>query len=372
MPESGRTQMTGPTRGGSTIDVALAVWSRRGRLATVLFCTVLAGSVTIALSLPGMHRSTATLLVAHPGAPEGFARMGVTGELETRLQTITEEILSRARLDALMEQFSLYPELRGMRDVAVERLRGDITAKLKRADPGPARQEPGPTMLAFGVSFRGRDRETVSRVANALASFYVQENLKLRVHARLARLRQELAQLQQIYRNEYPDVVRLKMEIAGTERQLAAGALTVGDGLLPGERAAFPRGALREEKPTEIWDRIEFRIVDPAIPDWKTAAPNRIRLVFFGVLFSLGATAAAVLLAERLDTSFHTSDELRAFTTIPVLAAIPSIVTVDLPSRRRRYTTAAIAAGLALGVLVSYYFAHGNEQLVWMLTRGAL
>jgi len=30
------------------------------------------------------------------------------------------------------------------------------------------------------------------------------------------------------------------------------------------------------------------------------------------------------------------------------------------------------AAGLALGVLVSYYFAHGNEQLVWMLTRGAL
>src|SRR5258705_9952221 len=265
--------MTAPTRGRSTIEVALAVWNRRGRLATVLFCALLAGSVTTALSLPGMYRSTATLFVAHPGAPEGYARMGVTGELETRLNTITEEILSRARLAALMDQFNLYPELRRKRDVAVERLRGDIAAKLKRAaDPGPARQEPGPTMLAFSVSFRGRDPETVSRVANALASVYVHENLKLRVQARLARLRQELAQMQQIYSDEYPDVVRLRMEIAGTERQLARGALTVGDGLLPGERAAFGRGALREEKPTEIWDRIEFRIVDPAIPDWKTSA----------------------------------------------------------------------------------------------------
>jgi hypothetical protein len=363
--------MTAPARGGSTIDVALAVWNRRGRLATGLFGALLAGSVTIALSLPGMHRSTATLLVAHPGAPEGFARMGVTGDLETRLNTITEDILSRARLAALMDQFNLYPELRGKRDVAVERIRGDIATKLKRADPGPARQEPGPTMLAFSVSFRGRDRETVSRVANALASLYVHENLKLRVQARVARLRQELAQMQQIYSDEYPDVVRLRMEIAGTERQLAGGALTVGDGLLPGERAAFARGALREEKPTEIWDRIEFRIVDPAIPDWKTAAPNRIRLVVFGIMFALGATAAAVLLAERLDTSFHTSDELGAFTTIPVLAAIPSIVTAVGPSRQRRLTTATIAAGLALGVLVSYYFARGNEQLVWMLTRGA-
>ena len=82
-------------------------------------------------------------------------------------------------------------------------------------------------------------------------------------------------------------------------------------------------------------------------------------------------TAAAVLLAERLDTSFYSYDELRAFTRVRVLAAIPQIVTtVDAASPQRWFTAVAVAGGL-VGVLVSYYVAHGNEQLVWMLSRFA-
>jgi hypothetical protein len=35
-----------------------------------------------------------------------------------------------------------------------------------------------PTTVAFTIAFRTRDPETVARVANALATFYVEENAK--------------------------------------------------------------------------------------------------------------------------------------------------------------------------------------------------
>ena len=359
--------MTGAVHGD--FDLSL-VWSRRGGLACVVFCTLFASCLSLTLSLPRMYRATATLLVAQAGGVEGSGRLTVTGDLETGLHTITEEILSQTRLGALMDRFNLYPELRSPagRAAAIERLRADIKVKLKGVESGSTR----PT-IAFSVSVRGRDPEIVSRVANALASFYVEENLKFRERARLARLRQELAQMQQVYSSQYPDVIRLKMEIETTERQFA-GALQVGDGFLPGKLGTPQRWGEavpgREQEPAELSRRAEFRVLDPAMPPW-TAAPDRLRLVLLGVLAAVGATATAVLLAERLDTSFYSCDELRAFTRVPVLAAIPQIVTsADVASPRRWFTAVAVAGGL-VGVLVSYYVAHGNEQLVWMLSRFA-
>ena len=89
---------------------------------------------------------------------------------------------------------------------------------------------------------------------------------------------------------------------------------------------------------------------------------------------SIGLAAGAVLLAEQLDTSFHTVDELRTFTTVPVLVSIPRIVTASDRSRGRRrlqLATAATVLGLVLMVVAAYFVATGNEQLVTALGRGA-
>ena len=53
--------------------------------------------------------------------------------------------------------------------------------------------------------------------------------------------------------------------------------------------------------------------------------PNRLRLVLMGLLLALAAMAAAVVVAEQFDTSFHSVDEVREFTAVPVLATIPQI-----------------------------------------------
>jgi hypothetical protein len=89
---------------------------------------------------------------------------------------------------------------------------------------------------------------------------------------------------------------------------------------------------------------------------------------------ALGLAAAAVMLAEQVDTSYHSLDDLRAHLGVPVTAAIPSIVTAaDERRRRRRLHLAAACSviGLALIVGLAWLIASGNYDLVAMLARRA-
>jgi uncharacterized protein involved in exopolysaccharide biosynthesis len=116
----------------------------------------------------------------------------------------------------------------------------------------------------------------------------------------------------------------------------------------------------------------QFRVLDPAIPNPAPAAPNRVQLLLIAVVTSLGLAVGAVVLAERFDTSFHTVDELRAFSPMPVLVSIPKIVTQTDLRRRQWHTRLAVGAaciGLVLIVGTAYFAAHGNERLVSLLVR---
>jgi hypothetical protein len=117
----------------------------------------------------------------------------------------------------------------------------------------------------------------------------------------------------------------------------------------------------------------QFRILDSALPSGTPAAPRRSRLLIASLALSLVLGAGAMVLAELLDTSFHSSRDLRAYTTVPILVNIPRIVTgADLRRRRWRFRLAAVGVLVALVVVggSSYFFAHGNEQLAQLLSRG--
>jgi len=327
--EHGETIVAGPTNDGDfTITWVLALLRRHTRLATAVFGAVLASAATFAIALPDIYRSRATVLVEHPGTAVGVGKSLIAVELETRLQMISQEVLSETRLMALMDRFDLYPELRmrGEGAGAVERLRRDIQVKVTMAELGARRP------VAFSIVFRWRHPETVARVANALASFYVEENAKILERqassARLPNLTQELAQMQEAYTSQYPDVVRLKAEIAALKR-LPRASSAVGE---------------------------EFRVLDLAIPARSPVAPERVRFILLGIGLGLGlgAAAAAVVLADKFDGSFHTLEELR---------------TRRLDRPPFWLTAAPIALGLGLVVFVSYHLARGNDQLAFLLSQ---
>ncbi len=507
----------------SWFDLAGAVWSRRKWLAVGVFTLVCAATVSGARFLPNLYQSTATVLIERHQVPETFVRPSVTGELETRLQTVSQEILSRSRLAALIDRFDLYPDLRRRvsLEAIIERMRRDIQLHLEGVEQTSGRA----ATIAFTLSYVGRDPQTVARVTNTLASFYIEEDMKVRERqatgtaeflrtqlqaiqkrldeqeqrvgdfkarhigelplqvtanlatlerlnaqlrlnndsqsrgmerretllkqlaetgspgpdattARIARLTLELTELRTRFSEKYPDVIRLRTEIAALERQLAetksrgsrddgetSPRVRIGEPLATVEAdlqrlqseekdlrdtiTTYQRridnapkreqeleelsrdyGATKElyyslskrYEEAQLAESMEqrqrgerFRILDPAIASREPVAPNRLHLMLIGLMLATGVAAAAVFLAEEIDTSFHSVDDLRAFTRVPVLVSIPRIVTGGDAGRRRwRFWMGATAVMLSLGLIVAttYYVAHDNEQLVRTLARG--
>src|SRR3989475_3007812 len=170
--------MAEETRKQSGRGSLLAIWSRRKWLAILAFSGPMAVGMSLVAFLPNIYRSTATVLVDRQQVPEAFVRSTVTSALETRLHTISQEVLSRARLEDLINRFGLYVELRKqapLEDV-IARMRGDIKLELKSAELRGLRE----ATVAFTITYQGSDPATVSSVTNTLASFYIEENTRAR------------------------------------------------------------------------------------------------------------------------------------------------------------------------------------------------
>ena len=498
-----------------------AIWTRRKYLALGVLAVTLAIALTITLAMPGIYRSTATVLVARPEMTAMSSRSPLTGELEARLNRIGEEILSRSRLEALLDKYDIYgPNQKADVEKTIARLRRDIKVEMRAVDLGM--QGRGST-VAFAVTFRGRDPETTAKVANELASLYVAENSAIRerraaeavqdvkrevddaqkrideqdkrtndfkrrnmgqlpeqvaanlsmlerlnaqlalnnhnqvvaaerrtalrrranegdtqtaatpeeaLQMRLYQLNADLVKLQRQYSDKYPDVINTKAEIETTKKQLAELQATQPKSAAaakpapPANQADTEMAALKAEDERlrrmiaayqsrvemapereqelqqlsrdyratrEMYDAVlkryhdaqaavdverrrageEFQILERAVPASEPSAPNRPKLILLGVVLSLAVTGAAVMLAEQIDASFHSVDDLRAFSKLPVLVTIPQITTrADRVRRRWRMQLAAFAgvAGLFLVVGIAYLVAH-NDLLITLLTR---
>ena len=250
--------------------------------------------------------------------------------------------------------------------------------------------------------------------------------------ARLAKLKQELAELKTRFTDKYPDVIRIKGEIAALEARaetsrpdptVAAAPRAGKDALAeveaelrmlkdeersvqhqiagfehrtdsaPKRQQEFQRQArdytttkefyqslLKRYEDAQIAESMEqgqkseqFRILDVAVPSKEPLAPNRMRLGLLALALSVGAAALVAMLRERLDTSFHTVDDLRAFSRVPVIAGIPPLVTErDLRQRRWRLglVTVSLVVGIGIATGGSYLFAHNSEQLTRLLSGG--
>ena len=116
-----------------------------------------------------------------------------------------------------------------------------------------------------------------------------------------------------------------------------------------------------------------FRILDAAVVPTYPAAPNRMMLVGLALVAALALSAGTVALSEQMDTSFHSVDDLAAFTRVPVLASVPRIVTArDLRARRLRLclTALAVLIGLALVTQTFRSLARAEDGLVATLATG--
>jgi len=111
---------------------------------------------------------------------------------------------------------------------------------------------------------------------------------------------------------------------------------------------------------------LRFHVLETAMVPSAVSGPGRLRLLVISLVLGIGLAGLAAMLLEQLDTSFHSLDELQAFTSLPVLASVPAILTPGDKRKKRLRSGAAMLAVLslmvALGAGMSVY-THGNQAL---------
>ncbi|MEA2014662.1 MAG: Wzz/FepE/Etk N-terminal domain-containing protein, partial [Thermodesulfobacteriota bacterium] len=159
--------------------------------------------VIVAFMLPPIYVSKSTILVESQQIPQEYVKSTVTGYVEQRLQSITQQILSRSNLIKIINQFNLYPDMgkKYATEVVLTKMRKDIILETIQAGGRRGRD----ATIAFTLSYEGKNPTTVQKIANVLASLYLEENLKKR-EAQATRttefLQQELNHLKEQI-NEY-------------------------------------------------------------------------------------------------------------------------------------------------------------------------
>jgi uncharacterized protein involved in exopolysaccharide biosynthesis len=110
--------------------------------------------------------------------PEAFVQTTVTSGIDMRIQAITQQILESFTSRRLDRPFCLFADVRQQvpLEELIERMRRDIRLEQKGGQ-GSGQQH---TTVAFNISYSGKDPHLVAQVTNSLASFYIEENLKVR------------------------------------------------------------------------------------------------------------------------------------------------------------------------------------------------
>lgn len=189
-------------------------------------------SVLLALLLPPVYRSTATVLIETQNVSKDFLQTTVSGYVEQRLQSISQVVLGRVNLMSLIKKMDLYTDLKDMftAEEIVGKMQKDIILEPVQTEvnnPGGGRS--GPATIAFNISYEGRNPNKVAEVASELASLFLQENLKSReetakatvdfLEKQLEDIRQEMLTLEgkiSVFKEEHltelPELMQLNMQ----------------------------------------------------------------------------------------------------------------------------------------------------------------
>ena len=153
------------------------------------------------------YRSSSLILVQPQEVPAEYIKSTVTSDVQTRLNSITDEVLSRSALEEVINKFDLYPEFkaRGRMYDATEKLRKNITVKIKEAGAGWSK-----TPSSFEIAFEAGEPRTARDITSALANLYIEYNFRIRAEQaagtlrfldrELERTREELRQKEELVR----------------------------------------------------------------------------------------------------------------------------------------------------------------------------
>jgi polysaccharide chain length determinant protein (PEP-CTERM system associated) len=138
------------------------------------FCLSLMVGIYLSITLPKIYQAETLILVEPQRVPSEYVKSVVSMDIGSRISTISQQIMSRTNLEKVINDFKLFSEEPWQNkylEDKLENLRKRITVDVINRRYGAD---------AFRISFNGSSPERVKNVVNALASYFINENLKVR------------------------------------------------------------------------------------------------------------------------------------------------------------------------------------------------
>lgn len=185
---------------------------RRWVFLAALFVSGLTATAAAAI-WPVRYRSEALVLVEQQDVPSDYVRPNVTADASARLATISQQVLSRTRLQSLINRYHLYPQMPDHDDSTkqIDRIRKDIVLD-------PVKSDAGRNLTAMRIEFAYSDPHIAQQVANALTSEFINQSLEARTEASTATtdfLTEQLSEAQKNLAEEQSQLSDLKARYAG-------------------------------------------------------------------------------------------------------------------------------------------------------------
>lgn len=167
-----------PGRRDLTFEDYLSIFVRHRRLIIISGLLGVSAGLGGFKIIPKKYTSHTTILVEQPVVPDTYVKPVVREDLNERLASMQEQILSRVRLQHLVEQFDLYEAdaRRRPMEQLVERLRKSITV----APLSPMAGTRSPALPGFSVDVTMGEARLAQQICAEITSMFTEQNSHLR------------------------------------------------------------------------------------------------------------------------------------------------------------------------------------------------
>jgi polysaccharide chain length determinant protein (PEP-CTERM system associated) len=248
----------------------LAILKRRKKQLILPALVILLLSIGLAIGLPSVYRSEATILIEQQEIPSELVRSTVTSYAGERIQIISQRVMTSDNLGKIIDAYGLFRDEREESSISqlVETMREDIELEMISADVvDPRSGRPTSATIAFKLSFNNNDPRIAQKVTNELASLYLSENLKQReksavetsdflaseadkLNSLVKDQEAELAQFKEQYFNNLPELQELNIQLMErSERELTDNTQQIRS---LEERVIYLKSELAQMSPSSI------------------------------------------------------------------------------------------------------------------------
>ena len=189
----------------------LQIVRRRKYTIIIPMLALLLLSVIVAIALPPVYRSKATILIEQQHIPAELVKSTVISFADERIRQIQQKLMTIDNLNKIIEKFNLYPKEKNLINASdlAEEFRAATTLELINADV-VGKGKHSKATLAFTLAFDHKVATMTQKVANELVTLFLDENVRSRTQ-----------RAQESTKFLHEEAEKLKLEIKKIENQLA-------------------------------------------------------------------------------------------------------------------------------------------------------